>query len=176
MLPESTPLRLQGALQGHCPKQALQFVHFPGLSCSGSQVLRRAQTRLGMHFVPFPGPSSSGHQAFGRCTVPAGPSILITSLVPAARFPRGPVSAMCLLWGATLLADVNHPGSQENVISNWEPAHSLVEDASLWSQDWSSPLPSSSGCHPPASLPPVGGCAGLQPACSPLVFTQSFVL
>ena len=25
--------------------------------------------------------------------------------------------------------DVNHPGSQENVISSWEPAHSLEEDA-----------------------------------------------
>ena len=29
----------------------------------------------------------------------------------------------------TLLADVNHTGSQEDVVSNWEPAHSLVEDA-----------------------------------------------
>ena len=29
----------------------------------------------------------------------------------------------------TLLADVNHPESQEVVVSNWEPAHSLVEDA-----------------------------------------------
>ena len=29
----------------------------------------------------------------------------------------------------TLLADVNHPGSQEDLVSNWEPAHSLVEDA-----------------------------------------------
>ena len=29
----------------------------------------------------------------------------------------------------TLLADVSHPGYQEDVISNWEPAHSLVEDA-----------------------------------------------
>ena len=28
----------------------------------------------------------------------------------------------------TLLADVNHLGSQEDVVSNWEP-HSLVEDA-----------------------------------------------
>ena len=36
--PGSTLLRLQGALQGHCPKWALHFVHFPGLSCSGSQV------------------------------------------------------------------------------------------------------------------------------------------
>ena len=29
----------------------------------------------------------------------------------------------------TLLADVNRPGSQEDLVSNWEPAHSLVEDA-----------------------------------------------
>ena len=29
----------------------------------------------------------------------------------------------------TLLEDVNHPGYQENVVSSWEPAHSLVEDA-----------------------------------------------
>ena len=29
----------------------------------------------------------------------------------------------------TLLADVNCPESQEDMISNWEPAHSLVEDA-----------------------------------------------
>ena len=29
----------------------------------------------------------------------------------------------------TLLADVNCPGSQEDLVSNWEPAHSLVEDA-----------------------------------------------
>ena len=29
----------------------------------------------------------------------------------------------------TLLADVNCPGSLEDLVSNWEPAHSLVEDA-----------------------------------------------
>ena len=29
----------------------------------------------------------------------------------------------------TLLVDVNRPGSQEDLVSNWEPAHSLVEDA-----------------------------------------------
>ena len=28
----------------------------------------------------------------------------------------------------TLLADVNHPGSQEDVVSSWEPAQSLVEN------------------------------------------------
>ena len=29
----------------------------------------------------------------------------------------------------TLPADVNRPGSQEDLVSNWEPARSLVEDA-----------------------------------------------
>ena len=29
----------------------------------------------------------------------------------------------------TLLVDVNRPGSQEDLVSNWEPARSLVEDA-----------------------------------------------
>ena len=33
------------------------------------------------------------------------------------------------LISATLLADVTHPGLQEDLVSNWEPAHSLVEDA-----------------------------------------------
>ena len=29
----------------------------------------------------------------------------------------------------TLLVDVDHPGSQEDVVNNWEPVHSLLEDA-----------------------------------------------
>ena len=43
------------------------------------------------------------------------------------------------------------------MVSNWKPAHSLVEDTHLWDQDWSSHLPSNSGCHSPASLPPTEG-------------------
>ena len=35
----STLLRLQGALQGHCPKHAMYFMHFPGLNHSSSLVL-----------------------------------------------------------------------------------------------------------------------------------------
>ena len=57
---------------------------------------------------------------------------------------------------------------------NWEPAHSVVEDASLWGGDC--PLPSGSGWHVPASLPLAGGGACTQPASSLLVLTQSFVL
>ena len=94
---------------------------------------------MGVHFVPFPCPSSSGDQVLGECSVPGGLCILITSLVPATQFPgcsaRAPSQVCCVSplesWSlaATLLADVNHPGSQEDVGRNWEPAHSLVEDA-----------------------------------------------
>ena len=39
VLSRSTLFRLQVALQGNCPKQAPGFMYFPGLSCSGDQVL-----------------------------------------------------------------------------------------------------------------------------------------
>ena len=74
----------------------------------------------------------------------------------------------------TLLADVNSPGLQEGMVSNWQSAHSLVENAGLWG--WDFPLPSGSGCHTRASLPLVGRGAYRQLASSPLVFVQSFVL
>ena len=92
-----------------------------------------------MRFVPFPGLRSSGGQVLGECTVPGGPFVLITSPVLAVQFPgcaARPLSQVCHVspsqsgsQAATLLADVNHPGSQEDVVSSWEPAHSLVEDA-----------------------------------------------
>ena len=38
VLSGSTLLRVHGTLQGHYPKCALHFVHFPGLNCTGSWV------------------------------------------------------------------------------------------------------------------------------------------
>ena len=38
-------------------------------------------------FVPFPGLSSSDDQVLGELTVPGGPCILFTSLVPDTQFP-----------------------------------------------------------------------------------------
>ena len=72
----------------------------------------------------------------------------------------------------TLLVDVNRPGSQEDLVSNWEPARSLVEDAVSGAEIapfWLWLLPA---CLSASS----SGWAGPQPASSPLVFTQSFVL
>ena len=52
VLSESTLLRLQVALQGCCPKWALHFVHFPGVSCSGSgsRVLCKGTDLVGRAF------------------------------------------------------------------------------------------------------------------------------
>ena len=92
---------------------------------------------MGCAFVPFPGLNSSGDWLLGECTVPGWPCILCTSPIPATWFPWCPkstvpgvlcVSSRELISGSTLLADVSHPGSQEDVVSNWQPAHSLVED------------------------------------------------
>ena len=70
---------------------------------------------------------------------------------------------------ATLPADVNRLESQEVLVSNWEPAHSLVEDAISGAEIapfwlWLPPicLHASGGW---------GGWASPQPASSPLVFT-----
>ena len=81
VLSRSTLLRLQGALQGNCPKQTLNFIHFPGLSHSGSGswVQSWAQTRLDVRFVPVPGLSSSGDRVLGEHSVPGGSRLLITA-------------------------------------------------------------------------------------------------
>ena len=53
------------------------------------------------------------------------------------------------------------------MVSNREPVHISVEDAGLCDRDCSSPLPSGSGCHTPASMPLAGG-RGLFGICSVL--------
>ena len=103
-LPRSKSLRFSGVLQGPRPRWAL-------------------------HFVPSPGPSHSGDWVLGKHTVPGGPCILCTSLVPATQSPgrtaRAP-SWVCRVsplgsWSQTLtlLADVNYSGSQEDVVNNF---------------------------------------------------------
>ena len=156
-------------------------MHIPSLSHSGS-----------CSRGPYKGRDSVGH---ALCALPTSEQLRRAGAwrVPCPRWavhlshllgPSRSGSRVCHVsplgsWSqaATLLADVNHPGSQEDMVSNWEPAHSLVEDASLWGRDWSSPLPSGSGCHVSASLPLTerGGEACMQSASSSLVFAQSFV-
>jgi len=54
VFPGSTLLRLQGALQGHCPKRALHFVHYTGLSHSCSWVLHKGTDSIGHAFCALP--------------------------------------------------------------------------------------------------------------------------
>ena len=102
VLSQSTLFRLQVALQGNCPKQALGFVHFSGLSCSvsGSWVLHKGIDSVGHAFCAIPGSEQRRRQVLDECTVPGGLCILITSLVPAAWFPecasRAPSQVCCV--------------------------------------------------------------------------------
>ena len=118
-----------------------------------------------------------------------GLSILIISLVPAAWFSRCAVRApsqVCHLsplgsWSqaATLLVDVNHSRSQEDMVSSWEPAHSLVEDAISGAKIGAAPCLRLWLSHTCLSTLVWGWGvregASTQPASSPLVFAQSFV-
>ena len=113
-------------------------MHFPGLSCSGSGswVVHKGTDLVGHAVVPVPGPT---HPSDHESTVPGELFVLITSLVPDTWFPGCTARALsqeCCVsplgsWSltVTLLEDINCPGSQEELVSNWEPAHSLVEDA-----------------------------------------------
>ena len=68
----------------------------------------------------------------------------------------------------TLMVDVNYPGSQEDVVSSWEPAHSLVENAVSGAETAAAPcLPALAFTHLPLCL---WGERALYGS-SPLVFT-----
>ena len=99
VLSPSTLLSLQVALQGNCLKWALGYVHFPDLSRSGSGS-NPQRHRLGWACVLCPSHVQAAQAT--RCLASAfsssGVVHLITSPVPAARFPGCAVvapSQMC---------------------------------------------------------------------------------
>ena len=81
--PRTKPLRFSGLCKGTDQDWLCVLCPFPGMSCSGDQVL-------------------------GKHTAPGGPCVLITSPVLATQFPRFPGvpqehrCAVCLFWGADL--------------------------------------------------------------------------
>ena len=108
---------------------------------------------------------------------------LIASPVAATRFPGCAAGVPCqvccvsvssgeLISGCDPPGECQLPGSQEDLVSNWDPARSLVEDAVSGAEIaacWLWLMPtclSASG----------GGWASLQLASSPLVFALPFVL
>ena len=61
----------------------------------------------------------------------------------------------------TLLAVVNCPRSQEDMVSNWQPTHSLLDDELSVAEIAAAPLFSGFCCKTPASLPlALGGGGG----------------
>ena len=85
---------------------------------------------------------------------------------------------MCLFWEADLwLPPCRQISSVQDPRKAWLAAGSLL---AVWWRMLSLglilPLAFRLCCLPPASLPPVLGGASLQPASSPLLFAQSFVL
>ena len=77
----------------------------------------------------------------------------------------------------TLLVDVNHQGSQEDVLYNWQPAHSLVEHEVSGTEIAMAPSLLALAVAP-AFLPPGRESPKWKPASSLLLLTraQSFVL
>ena len=71
------------------------------------------------------------------------------------------------------MADVKHPGSQEDVVSNWKPTHSLVEDA-ISETEIAPCLLALAVIHMSLCLQRARSQSSA--ASSPLVFTQFFVL
>ena len=135
---QSTLLRLQVALQGNCLNQALGWMHFLGLSHSGSgsQVLHKGTDSV---LCPTHVQAAQATRCLASALFPGGVVHLIISLVPAAWIPScaaGAPSQVCSVsplgsWSLALtqLVDVNCPGSQEDLVTNWEAACSLIVDA-----------------------------------------------
>ena len=152
VLPRSMLLRFRfsGTPQRHglgwvcvlCPPQVR--------AAQATRCLASALSQVGgaSHYLPAPSPSVScvrhGSTASGVSCVSSGG--LISGCDPPGRWQPSRIS--------------------EDLLSNWEPAHSLVEDAPR--------LLALAVAHLPLLL--AGRWAGLQPASSPLLFAQSFIL
>ena len=139
VLPVSTLLRLQDALQGHTPKWALHFVHCPGQSHSGLGCSARAQTQIGCGFCVFPRSKLLKKPGTWWAHCRWWTMHFMHLLGSSHLFPWFPMRAKSQVscvsplgrWSqaVTLLAHMNCSGSQEDMASNWQLAHSLVEDA-----------------------------------------------
>ena len=122
-----------------------------------------------------------------RCLVSAlsQVSCASTSLVPATHFPgcaARALSQVCRMsplesWSQTVtrMVAVSHPGSQEDMVSSWEPAHCLMEDAISGTEIAAAPCSRLWLLQACLSVLRWGG-AVMQQASPPLVFSQSFVL
>ena len=105
VLSQSTLLRLQVALQGNCPKWALGFVHFPGLShsCSGSWVLHKGTDSVGPAFCALSRPEQLRQPGAWQVHSPHVGQCILS---PPSSQPLGFLGAQqecCLRWVVCLL-------------------------------------------------------------------------
>ena len=174
-----------GCSAGHCPKWALSFMHFPGLSHSGSLVLYKGTDLVVSAFCALP--RSQQFRWPGAWQVHC-PRWTILNHLPS---PGHSVSWVCrestisvvghvssgeLILGCDPPAYFNHPGPQEDVLATgslltvwWKMLFSGAKIAAapfLWALTVACLL---------VCLRPGGGVC-TQSASSPLVFAQSFVL
>ena len=149
VLSPSTLLRLQAALYGACP--ALRVVPVFGYST-------KARTRLRLRFVPSPAWAAHAARSLTGALSP-GAARLLPSPAPASVSARASrVRAPCVL-AATLLANVDHPESQE--VFGWKPEACLQcgRGCPLWGRICPFPLPSASCLRWGWASPPPASCS-----------------
>ena len=112
----STLLRLQVALQVYCPKQALYFVHLPGLSCSGSgsQVLCKGTDSVGHAFCALPRSKKLRRPGAWRAHCPRWTMHLNHLPDLAAQFPR------CAARAPSLVCHVSSGGADLRLRTSWQ--------------------------------------------------------
>ena len=123
----------------------------------------RALSQVDPVFHTLPGLSHSGSRVLCKGTDTGGLCVLCRFQVQAAQATwclvsaQSQVCSVSPLWGwsqaVKLLADVNCPGSQEDVVSHWQPSHSLVEDTVSRGNTAAAPcLPALAVAHLPLCL------------------------
>ena len=130
VLPGSILLRPKVSLQWYCPKQALHFMHFPGLSLSVSRVLRKGTYSVVCAFCALP--KSEQLRGPGAWWAHCPRWAVSLNHLPSwsSQFPTCAVRAQSQVchvsalgsWSqaATLLAYASHSGCQKDVVSNWD--------------------------------------------------------
>ena len=140
VLSQSILLTLQVALQGNSLKPAPACMHFPGLSHSGSGswIFHKGTDLVQPVFCALPRPSQLRKLGAWQAHSPQmGQCILLPPPLPRCSVSwvhsRSTISSVPCVSSGELISGCDPPGrcqpSQENLVSNWEPALSLVEDA-----------------------------------------------
>ena len=129
-----------GCSVGNYPKQALGFVHFPGLSCSdsGFWLLHQGTDSVGPAFCALHRSENLRQPGawlahYPRCVVHLnhlpGPGRSVSWMCC-----KNTISGVPFIASGELISGCNPPGrcqptgSQEHLFSNWEPAHNLVHN------------------------------------------------